>query len=123
MGAEVSVARGALQAKGQLVWRDGKAGGIRFLAPIPVEPWTTRIGHSGQQQVDAALASLRGLSPEMADEVESQERSLASISASLDEVCNELAASADLSPEFGEKLVRLDFVAQELRRLATGRAF
>jgi hypothetical protein len=49
--------------------------------------------------------------------------SLPVISAALDQVCERLAKVPGAAVELGEELLKLDTIAQSLRRLATGRAY
>jgi hypothetical protein len=115
-GTPVDLRRGHLSAKGEVAWRDEDQCGVRFEASIVVAAWVKRVGHTGQEQVDRAVASLRR--PGFAGPIETapQAADLQTISASLDEICERLANSKDLSIEIAEELLKLDTIAQSLRR-------
>jgi hypothetical protein len=122
-GTAVRLVRGELSAVGELAWSSTGHAGIRFADAVDVEGWVKRVGHSGQQRVDGVVAALRrseSVPPEL--QKGGSVDSLRSISAALDELCAGLVA-ADVSLELGEQLIKLDAIAQALRRVATGRAF
>jgi hypothetical protein len=52
---------------------------------------------------------------------EERSPSIAALSAELDELCERFAETPDMTIAFGENLLKLDSIAQALRRLATGR--
>lgn len=124
VGSPVRLMRGSLQADGELVWKGAGQGGITFARNIDPEHWVKRVGHGGQRRVDGVMSALRGLGniPPEASDVHN-EQSIETISSALDQVCDELAATPGMSIELGEKLLRLDTIAQSLRRLATGKPF
>jgi hypothetical protein len=116
-GATVRLVRGELSVEGQIAWhRDGQAG-LRFAGEIDVSAWVKRVGHSGQQRVDAAIAALRrdGQPPPNAN---GSTRSLARLSAELHAICERLSVSSLVMVEFGEELVKLDTLAQTLGELS-----
>ena len=123
VGTPVKLSRGRLSAAGELAWGGQGQAGLNFDREIDVASWVQRVGHSGQQRVDGVIAALRSgaVPPESQDQ--GTELSLAEISAALDETCERLAQTQRLSEEFGEELLKLDSIAQALRRLATGRAY
>jgi hypothetical protein len=124
VGSVVDMVRGELRARAELAWSRGGIAGIKFTDPIDVESWVRRVGHSGQQRVDRVVAALRRPGSLPADsQTGGRLESLRSISTALDEVCESLAATGSMSVELGEELVKLDAIAQALRRVATGRAF
>lgn len=122
-GTPVRVVRGELHASGEVAWRNSAFGGVCFADTIEVERWIRRAGHRGQMRVDAMVAALRG-SAEIPPELRQGEdgQSLATISAALDQLCENLVAAPHLWTELGEELIRLDSIAQALRRHATGSA-
>jgi hypothetical protein len=124
VGSQVRLARGQLQAAGELAWEAAGHGGINFAKNIDVEEWVKRVGHDGQHRIDGVIAALRGTGdvPPRPGETESLE-TVVTVSRALDGVCEELAATPNMSIELGEKLLRLDSIAQALRRLATGKPF
>lgn len=124
VGSQVRLVRGQLEAAGELAWEGAGQAGINFTKTIDVPSWVKRVGHRGQYRVDGVISALRGYGtapPEMsrADDL----NSVVSVSGALDQVCEELAATPNMSIELGEKLLKLDSVAQALRRLATGKPF
>ena len=123
VGASVRLLRGELSAVGTLAWADAGHGGISFQSDIDVAAWVRRIGHGGQQRVDGVVAALRGSAP-LPNHVQGggSAESLLEISAALDRLCEDLAASATMSVELGEQLLRLDSIAHAVRRIASGKS-
>jgi hypothetical protein len=120
----VRLLRGSLTAIGELAWAGKSQCGVSFEREIDVARWVQRVGHGGQQRVDGMVAALRtseSIPSEPADEATSD--SLPAISAALDEVCQRLANLPGSAAELGEELVKLDTIAQALRRVATGRSY
>jgi hypothetical protein len=123
-GTRVRLLRGQLSALGELTWCKGIQAGLTFDGRVDVDSWVDRRGPRGQQRVDAVVAALRstGTVPdELADS--GPPESLAVISAALDQLCERFASNADMSMEYAEDLLKLDCIAQSLRRIATGRPF
>lgn len=116
-GTRVDLHRGHLRANGEIAWRNQDQCGVRFNDNIVVAAWVKRIGHVGQERVDRTVASLRRGSAEPT-EYPPKEDDLRTLSATLDGICERLANSKDLSVEMAEELLRLDAIAQSLRRLA-----
>jgi hypothetical protein len=96
---------------------------VNFDREIDVASWVQRAGHSGQQRVDRVVAALRrgALPPEVEDARDGD--SLPEISAALDQLCERLAKAPEAAAQFGEELLKLDTIAQSLRRLATGKPY
>jgi hypothetical protein len=118
-GAEVQLVRGKLCARGQVAWQDGDHAGIGFDKEIVVDEWVRRIGHPGQQRIDSVIAALkRDESPPDARDA-TRLPSLATISSELDQICARLASSPKMTIELAEELLRLDALAQTLRKVAT----
>ena len=73
--------------------------------------------------MDGVIAALRGSgAPPRETKEPTGLDTMVEVSRALDQACDELAATPDISIELGEKLLRLDSIAQALRRLATGKA-
>jgi hypothetical protein len=124
-GSRIKLMRGKLAIIGQLAWAAGGQAGLNFETKIDLDAWVQKLGYGGQQRVDGVIASLRSgqaVAPELR-EGEGVDESLPAISAALDQVCEKLALSPILSMDYAEELLKLDTIAQSLRRLATGRPF
>ena len=123
-GSRVRLMRAGLSATASIYWAGKNLAGIRFDSLIDVEPWVQSIVHAGQQRVDQTIATLRsaGKLPDKQSDVD-ERLSLPMISEMLDQICESLASAPTMTVEFGEELVKLDTLAQSLRRLATGGAF
>lgn len=122
-GIVVRLRRGQLEASGEIAWESGNYRGLQFTSPVDVPTWVKRVGHCGQQEVDRRLAVLRQSGQSnathlLADDPSGKD-SLHRISSDLDQVCEQLAASAQMSIELGEYLIRLDTIAQRLRGIAS----
>lgn len=101
------------------MWEAAGQAGLCFGHDINVNEWVERVGHSGQQRVDQAIAALRRSAPVPEGlQASSNACSLAAISAALDEVCDHVAAMPNLSIELGEELLKLDAIAHSLRQAA-----
>ena len=123
-GTRVRLLRGRLSALGEIAWVTEVQGGLKFDCDIDVASWVQRLGHSGQERVDGVIAALRSgeAPPKFKDKPAAQE-SLPVISAALDQICERLASHPGMSIELGEDLMKLDAIAQSLRRIATGKAY
>jgi hypothetical protein len=124
VGARVRLTRGKHTAVGELTWAGPGQGGVNFDREIDVASWVQRVGHGGQERVDGVIASIRstGAVPsDLADDAAPE--SLPVISSALDQVCERLARIPGMSLELGEELIKLDTIAQSLRRLVTGRPY
>jgi hypothetical protein len=123
VGTVVRLTRGALSEEGRLAWQCGGHVGVSFEGDIDVARWVKRVGHGGQERVDGILAALRS-SEAIPGNLEHRGKpdSLPAISAALDQLCERLSATPEITPELGDELLRLDWLAQSLRRLATGRS-
>jgi hypothetical protein len=121
-GAVARLSCGGLTARGEIAWVSGDYRGLRFISPVDVQAWVKRVGHDGQSGVDRKLALLRGSNPphpaEPLFDDGAGEDTFRAISLDLDQLCEELAASARMSVELGEELIRFDTIAQRLRRIA-----
>ena len=123
-GTRVRLLRGRLSALGEIAWETEVQGGLKFDGDVDVASWVQRLGHSGQERVDGVIAALRSgeAPPKFKDKPAAQE-SLPVISAALDQICERLASHPAMSIELGEDLMKLDAIAQSLRRIATGKAY
>ena len=121
-GAGVRLSRGQLEVSGDVAWEDGDYRGLRFSSPVDVQAWVKRVGHNGQQEVDQKLALLRqpGKSNCAVLPIDGSSRldTAQRISVDLDLLCEELAACPRMSIEYGEQLIRIDTIAQRLRKVA-----
>jgi hypothetical protein len=122
-GTRVRLLRGRLAALGEIAWETNVQGGLKFDADVDVASWVRRLGHSGQERVDGVIAALRSGEPRNLKKASAPKESLPVISAALDQICERLGAHPGMSIELGEDLMKLDAIAQSLRRIATGRAY
>jgi hypothetical protein len=122
VGSAVCLMRGDLSARGTLAWVGGNHAGISFSGAIEVAAWVKRAGHGGQQRVDGLVAALRSSAP-LPNELRASRSmdSLPQISAALDKLCEDLAASSTLSLDLGDELLKLDSIAHALRQIAGAR--
>lgn len=120
VGARVRLLRGQLTALGQVAWEGTGQAGIKLDCEIDVDKWVRRVGHSGQQRVDAVISAVRS-GGTVDDDLKSPPRteSLMAISTALDQVCARLATLAGMSVPIAEEVLRLDAIARSLRELAS----
>lgn len=116
-GTKVQLLRGSLAAEGEIAWQRGRQAGIRFNGEIDVSEWIRRVEHPGQQSVDALVASVRSKAPRAAVPVHSETASLTDVVLELDSICERVAASASMSMELGEELVKLESIARTLDQI------
>ena len=110
--------RGSLSAAGKVAWQQDEMAGLNFDRQIDVDAWVQRVAHRGQQRVDQAVAKLRQADP-LGEELDPAiAPSLVAISAELNGICERLANGSKMSIELAEELLRLDALAQSVRRLA-----
>jgi hypothetical protein len=121
-GGRTTLIRGQLRASGVLAWKNARSGGLTFDEPIAADEWIRRIGHEGQEQVDSAIASIRR-DERPPGPSRSRAVSIGQVSEALDLVCESLADVPTPSVELSEAILKLDAIAQSLRRLATGMPF
>ena len=118
VGTRVRLVRGSLSAAGKVAWQQDEMAGLNFDRQIDVDAWVQRVAHRGQQRVDQAVAKLRQADP-LGEELDPAiAPSLVAISAELDGICERLANGSKMSIELAEELLRLDALAQSVRRLA-----
>ena len=123
LGARICLVRGELRMTGVLVWQSGDQAGVTFDAPIDVAAWVKRGGAAGQQRVDTIVAALRKKVPVPPNMHPGDALSLPEISAALDALCERLAGVDEIPAGLAEELVKLDTLAQALRKSVTGRSF
>ena len=93
---------------------------LNFQSPIDVDNWVQRVGHAAQQRIDVAVVAIKNSEPVPSEFIETSDtKSLKLVSAALDELCERLAQTPNMSVGLAEELLRLDAIAQDLRRLAT----
>jgi len=119
VGARVRLLRGQLSALGQVAWEGTGQAGIRLDCEIDVDKWVRRVGHSGQQRVDAVISAVRSGGSVGVDLGPPPTESLMAISTALDQACARLAALAGMSVPIAEEVLRLDAIARSLRELAS----
>jgi hypothetical protein len=120
VGAKLLLVRGSLSARGQVAWRNNDQAGISFDEAVNTSAWVARAGHAGQQRVDDIVAALRRSDELLPNSQVGHEQSLAELSVTLDEVCERLGNIREVAAAGGEELIRLDALAQTLRRLCRG---
>ena len=120
-GSRVTLRRGHLTTDAEVAWQSGEFRGIRFDTPVEPDEWIKRVGHSGQQRVDKAVAALRvgmvAAVTSLSDAGES--RSVADLSDELVGICERMASSPSLSVELGEDVMKVEAIALSLRKLSS----
>lgn len=117
-GSKVHLVRGELSAEGEIAWQKDGVAGLRFCGEIDAAQWVRRIGHRGQQRVDEAMAALRAHKPARSVDDRDKSASLVRMSAELDAISERLALFPEMNVDFAEELLKLDALAQNLRRLS-----
>lgn len=122
-GKHVSLVRGKLEAKAEVVWRSGDYRGIRFALPVDVDAWVSRVSHGGQQRVDRAVAAsyagTAAASPSVGYAVEA--KSIEEFSRDLLSICERMASSPDLTVGIGEDVMKIEAIAISLMKLGSSR--
>lgn len=118
-GSRVTLERGMLAARAEIVWQSGDFRGIRFEEPINVEAWVKRAGHAGQERVDQAIRALREGAPLAASDQPMEQLSLQDLSDELIRVCERMAASPALTVEMGEDVLKVESIALSLKRFSS----
>lgn len=93
--------------------------GIRFSGEIDVTRWVKRVEHPGQRQVDTIIAAMRAGKSASSTAPHAEAPMLQQISEELDRICARLAASAPMSVELGEELVKLEALARRVERTSS----
>jgi len=117
-GAKLLLVRGSLSARGHVAWREEGQAGISFDEAVNTSLWVARAGHAGQRRVDEVVAAIRRSDPLPPNSQPKQVQSLTELSVTLDEICQRLATIGEISGPLGEELIRLDVLADSLRRLS-----
>ena len=119
-GCAISLRRAHLAVDGKIVWEAHELRGVRFSAEIDVQEWVRLKGHPGQQRVDQSVAAVRRGDARTAthelDEARPAYDSIEAICVALEQVCERLANSASLTGDVVDELLRLEAIAQTLRR-------
>ncbi|MGI8704767.1 MAG: PilZ domain-containing protein [Sphingomicrobium sp.] len=130
-GDAVRLQRGPYSVVGTIVWRDEHVCGLRFASAVPVQEWITcATGHSGQQRVDAMVASVRAGSALAGDAAEDVKRHSAidrmqaaeqvqGIADRLEDIAESFAAIPAVVDEGLAALQSLEAAGQKLVDLAT----
>lgn len=120
-GSRVTLRRGQLMTDAEVAWQSGEFRGIRFDTPVEPDDWIKRVGHSGQQRVDNAVAALRvGMVEAAATLGEAGEsQSVADLSEELVGICERMASSPGLTVELGEDVLKVEAIALSLRKLTS----
>jgi hypothetical protein len=124
-GTAISLRRAHLSADGEIVWQANELRGVHFEAEIEVREWVKSRGHAGQQQVDQAVVAFRRGSQRLAHELPEARPafdSIESIGLALEQVCERMASSPMMTDALADELLRLEAIAQALRRLARSKA-
>ena len=118
-GLAVILRRGSLSADADVAWSEPPHCGVRFSTSIRLAEWVSRIGHPGQEQVDALVRMVRRpmLHREGSLVLSPSKDSISAISRDLSETCERLANIPQWVDEQAEELLRLDVIAQRLRQL------
>lgn len=132
IGAAAHIIRGALDASGIIVWRDGKRCGLRFDAPLPLEEWMPPRASRDQLAVDDMVETLRSGDSELppfrppplpkdafrAALPQRLAEELAYVSRLLESLGDDLCAEPLVVMRHAEKLQNLDLSAQVLGHVA-----
>jgi len=116
----VQLIRGRLTVEARVAWNRADQCGLRFLAPVKVVEWVSKVEHAGQRRVDHVVSMLRR--PEAIADLRPvlvhDQDSLNAISRNLAEACERLAGSPEVVDRYAAELVALDAIAQRLECLA-----
>lgn len=132
IGTTAHISRGSLQMIGTIVWREGKACGIRFDDPLPIEEWLpTQIAHD-QMAIDEMVDNVRSGRPRSATPPPTSRskepvrdllpqrlaEELAYVCRLLEHLGDDLCADPLLVMRHADKLQNLDLSAQILGHVA-----
>lgn len=118
VGSSAVLLRGSLSAGGHVAWRGTGQAGITFDHAVNTTVWVAKPGHTGQQRVDEIVTAIKRSDPLQPSSPFKDSQTLPEISASLEAICKRLGTIPEISDAFGEELVKLDAVAQSLRRIS-----
>jgi PilZ domain-containing protein len=116
-GSRVNLERGLLAAEAEVAWQSGDFRGVRFDEPIDIEAWLRRPGHSGQERVDGVVRALRDGAPLPVSAAVESAPSVEQLSQELLHICERMAASPDLTVQFGEDVMKVESIALSLQQL------
>jgi hypothetical protein len=128
VGAKVDLIRGALVARGTVIWSCASKCGVRFCSEVSVKDWLAAPTKVQQQRVDEMVALVKaGRTDPPADNESSHEpRSydqliddLAAVVGLMQDLEDDLAASDATLERHGLKLQNLDIAMQMLRAVAS----
>ena len=128
IGKTAHISRGSLQTIGTIVWRAGKAGGVRFDEPLELDEWLPAQAARDQQIVDDMIEDVRSGDPQLPPDVPEwaiDERprdllpirlaeELAYVSRLLERLGEELCVDPLLVMRHADKLQTLDIATQIL---------
>ncbi len=126
-GSQVELIRGALIARGSVIWTSANKCGVRFSSEVSVKDWLAAPDKSQQQRVDdiVALVKAGGADPRGDERPTQAPRSHEQLIDDLGEVVklmqdleNDLAESDATLERHGVKLQNLDIAMQMLRAVA-----
>ena len=127
LGAKVDLMRGALVARGVIVWSSSNRCGVRFSSEVSVKDWLAAPSKVQQQRVDDMVALVKaGGSDPRSEEAEflgprSQEQlvdDLGAVVRLLQSLEDDLAGSNETLARHAVKLQNLDIAMQMLRAVA-----
>ena len=121
MGARVILARGSLSARGHIAWREAEQAGIGFDEPVKTALWVAKVGHQGQQRVDEIVRAIKRSDTLPRTAHLDGEPSLLELGDTVENICERLATIPEIAGPFGDELMKLDAVAQSLRRMFANR--
>lgn len=125
-GSKIELRRGELQVTGRIAWRIDNRAGIKLDATVYVADWMARQGNSGQQRVDAFLATVRAkpaTASASASDTLSIEAELSQLRAELSELETVLIGDAIViatHPEIQTIDISLQRIDRILKRLHDG---
>lgn len=133
IGKTAQISRGSLQMAGTIVWREGKACGVRFDDPLVLDQWLPTQAARDQSIVDVMIADVRSGQPhlphhppepipiEPASGLLSRRlaEELAYVARLLDSLGEDLCGEPLLVMRHADKLQNLDISAQILGHVAT----
>lgn len=124
-GAEVVMARGALESAAIVMWAAGGRAGLSFKSPIEVSAWLPRSSHEKQQRVDQLIHQIsRAPSLSVAPRLTPSQMTageLLELKAALESLEADLASDPAIVARHLCKLQVLDLAAQAFMRLAQNR--
>jgi len=127
-GTKVDLMRGALVARGTVIWSSANRCGVRFASEVSVKDWLAAPNKVQQQRVDEIVALVKaggaGLGQEDGREREPRSHEqltddLGAVVKLMQDLEDDLAASDQTLERHGMKLQNLDIAMQMLRAIAS----